>query len=330
MTRLHTRFSLTLQDGLSLTESCTAYVSLEETLSPEDRQAAFNRWAERVAAVSDGKIVAARVGSMIVAAGAPDQPDKPVAGSSIAETCLLRFAVQGVANRSWSLAVPAVARTLAARGGRIDQTNPALLALVEEMSMGGAGYSFTNPNSLPLGRLSALGRNVRPGSARRQLRTRRRALSRSDESRHLPQPSEPPRGSDADLGSLTPFQFEQRICRLLRDCGYTDVRHTGGSGDLCVDVACSTPQGQIVMVQCKRYTGSNKVGSKEVQTFVGMTHRYHRTDKTLYITTSGYTPAATQLARELKITLLNGHDLTRLLPEAEEAARAGRFLDLTP
>jgi hypothetical protein len=172
MARVPVRFSLTLQDSWDITQSCLAYVSVEETLPPGDLQAAFGRWVERVAAVSDGKVVSARVGGEAVAV--PDRPDKPAAHTFIGFTGLLTFTLLLHTHvRSWTLAVPAFARALVGSGGIVDETNPALSALVEEMSTGGAGYSFTNQNNNPLGRLSKLGWSSRTGKSK-QLRARSR------------------------------------------------------------------------------------------------------------------------------------------------------------
>src|SRR5207249_909916 len=54
----------------------------------------------------------------------------------------------------------------------------------------------------------------------------------------------------ADLLAMTPTQFEQSTANLLHDLGYTDVKRTGGAGDLNVDVWARDPQGKRVAVQC--------------------------------------------------------------------------------
>jgi restriction system protein len=100
----------------------------------------------------------------------------------------------------------------------------------------------------------------------------------------------------SDLLALSPTDFERAACQLLRDLGYKDVRRTGGAGDLAADVVCRSLQGQSVVVQCKRYAPSQRIGSPVIQTFIGMAHVHHQADRAILITTSGYTRAAIELA----------------------------------
>ena len=74
------------------------------------------------------------------------------------------------------------------------------------------------------------------------------------------------------------------------------------------------------MVQCKQYLPSRRVGSEEMQIFLGMQVRHHHTERGIYVTTADYTAPATALARELDILLVDGPELVRL----HESARTGR------
>jgi Restriction endonuclease len=92
------------------------------------------------------------------------------------------------------------------------------------------------------------------------------------------------------------------------------VRVTGRSGDLSVDITFRDGDGKSVAVQCKRYTPPARVGSVEVQQFLGMAKLHHKADAALYVTTSDYTRGALRLAAQHKdVTLINGLMLAELL-----------------
>jgi restriction system protein len=116
-----------------------------------------------------------------------------------------------------------------------------------------------------------------------------------------------------DALMLTGQQFERVVAELLQELGYTEITATGGSGDLCVDIKAVGPDEKQVAVQCKRYGTKKKVGSKEMQTFIGMIYVQHRTDCGLYFTTSSYTKDAHNLAKLHMIELIDGERLMRII-----------------
>lgn len=112
-----------------------------------------------------------------------------------------------------------------------------------------------------------------------------------------------------DLLGLTPTQFELAVGELLQTWGYQKVHHTGGGGDLAADLTCWTPDGQYVVVQCKRYSPSNTVGSPEIQKFIGMLSVHHRAQQGIFVTTSAFTQPALALARQHSLRTIDGHEL---------------------
>ncbi len=115
------------------------------------------------------------------------------------------------------------------------------------------------------------------------------------------------------LISGTPTEFEETVARMMRDQGFRGVRRTGGAGDLTADVVATDRAGRTVVVQCKRYQPGKTVGSKELQTFIGMQRIHHQADYGLYVTTSGFTRPARELAEQHGITLVDGVALTAAL-----------------
>ena len=112
--------------------------------------------------------------------------------------------------------------------------------------------------------------------------------------------------------ALSPTGFEQAVAGLLRRLGYRHVRAVGGAGDLGVDIVCRGGAGELVVVQCKRYAPGHRVGSPDIQRFIGMAFIHHRAARAIFVTTSEYTQAARRLARDHSIQLIDGDCLVDL------------------
>ncbi|MGC1239743.1 MAG: restriction endonuclease, partial [Acidimicrobiales bacterium] len=111
---------------------------------------------------------------------------------------------------------------------------------------------------------------------------------------------------------LSPTQFEYTMAAMLRMLGMTDVIRVGGRGDLGVDITARDPSGRTMVVQCKRYARNKKIGSPDIQTFIGMAHVHHQADLKLFVTTSEYTVDARALANTHGIQLMDGSDIEKL------------------
>lgn len=124
------------------------------------------------------------------------------------------------------------------------------------------------------------------------------------------------------LRAMTPTGFEHYVADLLTRLGWTDVRHTGGRGGMGADVLAVDPDGQRVLVQCKRYAAANPVRSGDIQTVVGVAHMTHKCDRVLVVTTGRYTDDAHRLA------FASGPELT--LWDANVILGRARSLAATP
>lgn len=80
----------------------------------------------------------------------------------------------------------------------------------------------------------------------------------------------------ATPSDLTPSEFEDLSVEYLRSKGFSEARRVGQAGDLGVDIRCKDEIGRLVVAQCKRYREESKIGSPEIQTFLGMTERARR------------------------------------------------------
>ena len=124
-----------------------------------------------------------------------------------------------------------------------------------------------------------------------------------------------------ELLMLSPTGFEQSVADLLHDIGYRDVKRIGRSGDLAADISCKDAKGRSVVVQCKRYAPGTKIGSPDIQTFIGMLNVHHGADYGIFATTSEYSAPAVALANRHGIKLLDGQEISRIINKCSETNR---------
>lgn len=102
---------------------------------------------------------------------------------------------------------------------------------------------------------------------------------------------------------LGPTEFEHAIAYLCQRDGCTNVEVIGGAGDLGADVVATAPDGRRIVIQCKRYGPTNKVGSPEMQRFGGTCYAVHHAHIPVMVTTSTFTRQAVSYADAQRIRL---------------------------
>lgn len=134
----------------------------------------------------------------------------------------------------------------------------------------------------------------------------------------------------------SPAFFESLIVELLLAMGYGGTsedagRSLGQSGDNGVDgVIDQDPLGvDQIYVQAKRYAEGNNIGSGDIRDFFGALN-LKKAQKGLFFTTSGFSPAAVQTARDLgmRIVLINSTQLARLMIRYNVGCREEEILYL--
>ncbi|MER5688508.1 restriction endonuclease [Streptomyces sp. NPDC002205] len=103
--------------------------------------------------------------------------------------------------------------------------------------------------------------------------------------------------------ALGPTEFEHAIAYLCQRDGCTNVLVSGGAGDLGADVTATAPDGRRIVIQCKRYGPTNKVGSPEMQRFGGTCYSVHHAHIPVVVTTSTFTRQAVSYATAQGIRL---------------------------
>ncbi|WP_329141142.1 restriction endonuclease [Streptomyces sp. NBC_00670] len=104
-----------------------------------------------------------------------------------------------------------------------------------------------------------------------------------------------------DYDLLDPDAFEQAVAALCERDGCTEVEVVGGAGDLGADVVGIAPDGRRLVVQCKRYGGTHKVGSQDLQRFGGTCFTVHGAEVAAVVTTSDFTAPAVEYAEQCGI-----------------------------
>ena len=118
------------------------------------------------------------------------------------------------------------------------------------------------------------------------------------------------------LQNMNPYGFERLTQRVLRSCGFTEVKVTKASGDGGIDGTGKLRINGVfsfnVAFQCKRYKGA--VGAPEVRDFRGSLTK--ATEKAVLITTGTFTKAAREEASNQgkdQIDLIDGEELINLI-----------------
>ncbi|UNO38461.1 restriction endonuclease [Streptomyces sp. MST-110588] len=113
-----------------------------------------------------------------------------------------------------------------------------------------------------------------------------------------------------DYTRMDADEFESAVAGLCERDGCQDVRVVGGANDLGADVVATAPDGRAVVIQCKRYSATNKVGSQDLQRFGGTCFAVHGAEVAAFVTTSTFTDPAADYARQCGILCYDLRALT--------------------
>ncbi|MFD5074172.1 restriction endonuclease [Streptomyces sp. NPDC058371] len=112
-----------------------------------------------------------------------------------------------------------------------------------------------------------------------------------------------------DYDALDADEFEQAIAALCERDGCADVEVVGGAGDLGADVTATAADGRRIVIQCKRYCDTNKVGSQDLQRFGGTCFTVHEAQVAIVVTTSDFTAPAAEYAEQCGILCVDRETL---------------------
>jgi len=100
-----------------------------------------------------------------------------------------------------------------------------------------------------------------------------------------------------EVDAMSGTEFEGFVAGLCRRDGCTHVQVVGGAGDNGADVRGLLPDGRSFVIQCKRYTPSSAIASREMRDLLGA--RVHfKADLAIFVTTTRFTRPSITFARE--------------------------------
>jgi len=114
------------------------------------------------------------------------------------------------------------------------------------------------------------------------------------------------------IRTMDPSDFEKLIADFFRKRGYLKANVIGCSCDRGVDVLSTNAEGELELIQCKRYRKGNNIGSTPIQR-VDSYMRSRGAKKAWVITTSDFTSEGYDEARITGVKTINGDDLIRSL-----------------
>lgn len=133
------------------------------------------------------------------------------------------------------------------------------------------------------------------------------------------------------LVHMNPYSFEKLTQRLLRECGFDDVKVTKKSGDGGIDGTGKLKINGIfsfnIAFQCKRYQGS--VGAPDIRDFRGSLTT--DIEKGLFITTGSFSKQAVEEASnpgKQQIDLIDGEEFISKLAEYGIGVREVKDYDI--
>lgn len=92
------------------------------------------------------------------------------------------------------------------------------------------------------------------------------------------------------LQRMNPYDFEEYIVRIYNRLGYA-LKETSMTLDHGIDAIGKDKMGKKTVMQIKRYSDTNTVGSPEIREFMG-SMAYHRADRGIFLTTGYFTSVA--------------------------------------
>ncbi|MFJ7337983.1 restriction endonuclease [Streptomyces sp. NPDC101110] len=99
----------------------------------------------------------------------------------------------------------------------------------------------------------------------------------------------------AEVDAMTGTEFEELVARLCRRDGWTQVRRVGGANDNGADVVGRLPDGRSVVIQCKRYTPSSTIASRELRDLLGAKVHFGA-DVAVFVTTTRFSRPSERFA----------------------------------
>jgi hypothetical protein len=124
------------------------------------------------------------------------------------------------------------------------------------------------------------------------------------------------RGLKDELQAMDEYEFEHFVADVWEAQGWDcTVSQASNDGGIDVTATKSTPYPQKKLIQAKRYSSGNNVGSKAIQQYNSLKAESTDVDSAVVVTTSQFTSPAESKAETLNVKLVDGDDLVALVDE---------------
>lgn len=118
------------------------------------------------------------------------------------------------------------------------------------------------------------------------------------------------------LKQTTPREFEEFVADVWESRGWdAEVKDKGADGGIDVIATREGVVNQKMLIQAKRYTGSNKVTAGNIREYAGVRNREVDADSMAIVTTNEFTRDAEEEAVDMNIKLIDGEDLISILQD---------------
>lgn len=120
----------------------------------------------------------------------------------------------------------------------------------------------------------------------------------------------------SQLRDMDEYDFEHLFAEVWEQRGW-QTTVTSGSSDRGIDVIAekSSPFSQKQLIQVKRYSAGNKIGSPDIQQYSSLRQQEDDADTVVVVTTSSFSSQAEQIAQNLNVKLIDGGELCDIILE---------------
>lgn len=117
-----------------------------------------------------------------------------------------------------------------------------------------------------------------------------------------------------DLTKKDSDEFESYVAEIWSEMGWET--ETTDKNDRGVDVYAQTdwPYDREIVIQVKRYASGNRISSTQVQKYA-LLDRQEGVDDVVIVTSSDFSQPAEEVAEDLNVKLIDGHDLCQISEE---------------
>jgi restriction endonuclease Mrr len=131
------------------------------------------------------------------------------------------------------------------------------------------------------------------------------------------------------LRTIDAYAFERLVADLWEERGW-ETTVTSGSNDGGIDVIAEqhVPFQQKQLIQAKRYSRENLVGSPEIQQYSSLRRQVPGVDSVIIVTTSGFTAQAKETAHDLNVKLVDASALYEILTDLDAVGILEQYVDL--